>query len=223
MNILAISDTHGFHKDIKDFTNIDMIIFAGDFSNSRIPSINLPEADDFFNWFSEIPVKHKIMIAGNHDSAMEAKIVKVPKDIIYLEHEWCDIDGIKIFGSPYTPTFGNWSFMKKRGELDPYWQEIPIGTDILVTHGPPHGILDVSRDRDGILEFCGDKELLNNVYRVQPKYHIFGHIHSFQDCINKGYRKINDIRTIFYNASCVTDRKFDYGCTSKGYIINYNG
>jgi predicted phosphodiesterase len=89
MKILAVSDTHGFHKDLKDFDGIDMIIHAGDFSNSKSPVINQSEAVDFLDWYNNIPVKYKILIAGNHDTSIECKLVRPSyfKDIIYLEHE----------------------------------------------------------------------------------------------------------------------------------------
>ena len=223
LRILAISDTHGFHKDLKDFDGIDMIIHAGDFSNIRVPSLNENEARDFLEWYDSIPVKYKVLICGNHDTSVEAKLVN-PRDyktITYLEHESVNIEGINIFGSPYTPQFGMWSFMKARGKLDPYWQQIPSNIDILVVHGPPKGILDLSYNREDILEYCGDKELYNHVLRVQPKHMIFGHIHDFQDCYNSGYKKIKDLKTVFHNVSCVTDRKFELGLTSKGQIIDY--
>ncbi len=225
MKILAISDTHGFHKDFKeiDFDGIDMIIHAGDESNNRNPIFNIQEAEDFLEWYDDIPVKYKIFIAGNHSTAIEKGLIN-PRDyktITYLEHESINIEGINIFGSPYTPTFGGWSFMKDRGKLAPIWQSVPTDTDIFIVHGPPKGILDLSYNRENILEYCGDKELYNEILRIQPKYMIFGHIHNFKDCYNSGSKKINGLKTSFHNVSCVTDAKFDLGLTSKGQIINY--
>lgn len=225
MRILAIADTHGFHNDLKDFSNIDMVIHAGDFSNAKSPMFNQSEAVDFLSWYNDLPVKYKVLIAGNHDTSIEAKLVRPKEDfknIIYLEHESINIEGINIFGSPYTPSFGNWAFMKSRGRLSPYWEQIPSNTDILVVHGPPKGILDLSYNREDVLEFCGDKELYNHVLRVQPKYMIFGHIHNFKDCYNSGRRKMSGFRTEFLNVSCVVDRKFELGLVSKGQIIDYN-
>lgn len=221
MKILTISDTHGFHKELKHFNGVDMVIHAGDFSNHGTPTMNLPEALDFLEWYNEIPVKYKILVAGNHDTALYAKLIHITDypNIIYLEHESIEIEGIKIFGSPWVPQYGNWAFMKKRGKLDPLWQLIPENLDILITHGPPKGILDLAYNIDNILEYCGDKELLNHVLRVEPKYHIFGHIHNNTDNYNAGSRKLVGPHTKFMNVSAVTDRKFDLGLTSKGQII----
>lgn len=225
MKILAISDTHGFHREFKelDFVGIDMIIHAGDFSNTKSPMFNQKEAVDFLSWYNDLPIEHKVLICGNHDTSIEASLVN-PKHfekITYLEHESINIEGINIFGSPYTPAFCGWSFNVKRGKLDPYWQQIPNNTDILLVHGPPRGILDLSHDQNGTLEYCGDKELFNHIIRVQPKYCIFGHIHDSKDNYNSGRLKLSNIKTEFINASCVKDGRFDLGLISKGQIFDY--
>jgi Icc-related predicted phosphoesterase len=109
--------------------------------------------------------------------------------------------------------------MKGRDKLDKYWEAVPESTDILVTHGPPKGILDLSRDRQGILEYCGDRALLrHSVLRIKPFYHIFGHVHNYEDCINQGTRIWEGIT--FINASVVTDSKFGE-LSSSGIIIEY--
>lgn len=124
MKILAISDTHGFHNEFHklDFNGIDMIIHAGDISNSKSPSFNEGEVLNFLDWYSSLKVKHKILVAGNHDTSIEAKLVnpKEFKNITYLYHESTTIEGINIFGSPYTPIFCNWAFNKDRSKLDAY-------------------------------------------------------------------------------------------------------
>ncbi len=220
MKILCISDTHGFHEELK-IIDVDMIIHAGDFSNTRSSSINANECIKFLEWYEKLSIKYKILISGNHDTAVQAGLInfKYYKTIIYAQHEMIEIGKLKIFGSPYTPTFGvGWAFNVPRHKLDVYWREIPKETDILVTHGPPKGILDLSYNEYDNLEYCGDKSLLNKVYEVCPKYHIFGHIHNNKDNFNWGKRIINDIT--FMNVSAVTDGKFNLGLTSKGIIID---
>lgn len=221
LKCIAISDTHGFHRDFveEDFRGIDMIFHGGDFANPRSPTINAEEAEDFLRWFAELPIKHKILIAGNHDTSVEAGLVN-PRhydNITYLEHEAVEVAGLKIFGSPYTKAFGQgWAYNLQPQRLDAYWSVIPPDTDVLITHGPPKGILDLALDEFRRIEFCGDTSLRNHVERAKPLYHIFGHIHDNGDNINKGMRKIPGQRTTYINASCVTDRRFDYGLTSRG-------
>ena len=80
--------------------------------------------------------------------------------------------------------------------------------DIIVVHGPPKGMLDLSYDRVGLMEYCGDRSLLNRVIEVNPKFIMFGHIHNCNDIINAGTRTIPGLDTIFSNGSVVTDGKF---------------
>jgi len=130
--------------------------------------------------------------------------------IIYLEDDFIHIDGFKIHGSPVSPNFGNWSFMKSRDKLDRHWERsVDDDVDILITHTPPKGILDISEDRDGKLEFCGCKALKRHVItRIKPKLMLFGHIHNSDDIINAGTMKLSICDTIFSNGSVVTDRRF---------------
>ena len=83
--------------------------------------------------------------------------------------------GIKIWGSAYTPdysTTGGWGFALRTEEASAeMWKTIPDDIDILMTHGPPHGILGGGRHGDAFLK----KEIEE---RVKPKFHVFGHVHS---------------------------------------------
>lgn len=213
MKIWHISDTHTFHNLLTIPQGIDMVIHSGDCSNPRDPYTNEPEVRAFIHWFKSLPIKHKIYVAGNHDTSIEKKLI-TKKDfqdynIIYLEDDLVEIDGITIYGNPYTPNFGNWAFMKDRVKLDRYWvHAIPDYVDIVVTHGPPKGILDKSYDRNNYMECCGDKSLLNKVLQVQPAYHLFGHIHNCDDIVNAGMQKLSTCDTWFSNGSVVTDGKF---------------
>ena len=132
------------------------------------------------------------------------------KSYIYVD-SGTKFDGLKIWGSPYTPTFSNWHFMADRGaDIKKHWDLIPEDVDILVTHGPPYGILDEIDEvtKWGTKKFnVGCEELSKALVRVRPKLHVFGHIHEgygmyrpnlgFVDC--PGY-------PIFVNASHVNER-----------------
>ncbi len=212
--IWHISDTHSYHDLLEIPKDIDIVIHSGDCSNVRDPYNNEPEVRKFIDWYSELPIKHKIYVAGNHDSSIEKKLVT--KDdfegngIFYLEDSWISMCGFKIHGSPISPNFGNWSFMKSRDKLDRHWERsVDDDVDILITHTPPKGILDISEDRDGKLEFCGCKALKRHVItRIKPKLMLFGHIHNSDDIINAGTMKLSICDTIFSNGSVVTDRRF---------------
>jgi Icc-related predicted phosphoesterase len=93
----------------------------------------------------------------------------------YLENTGVTIDGVSFWGSPYTPEFLHWAFMYRRGrDAKQYWNQIPAGLDVLVTDGPPYGILDQTAPGE---EHLGCVELLKAVKAKKPKVHIFGHIH----------------------------------------------
>jgi len=213
MKIWHISDTHTYHDLLRIPEGIDMVIHSGDCSNPRDPYNNEPEVREFIHWYKSLPIKHKVYVAGNHDTSIEKKLV-TKKDfedynIHYLEDDLITLQGLLIYGNPYTPLFGNWAFMKDRVKLDRYWTKaMPGYVDILVTHGPPKGVLDKSYSRENVLEMCGDKSLLNKVLEVEPKYHLFGHIHNCKDIINAGIQKLSVCDTNFSNGSVVTDGKF---------------
>lgn len=222
MKIWHFSDSHGFHNLLTIPKDIDLVIFSGDESNSRSPYTNLNESLPFFDWFENLPIKRKIFVAGNHSTAIEKGLI-IKKDleergIIYLENNYVELEGLKIWGSPFSPTFGDWSFMKARHKMQEIWNHIPEDTDIVITHTPPKGILDLSYNRQGVLEMCGCKSLKNKILQVKPKLHLFGHIHNFEDLINAGTTKLSVYPTVFSNGSVVTDRKFGV-VTSHGNIF----
>lgn len=195
MKIAAMADTHEKHERI-DIPDVDVLIHAGDFCGTGRPE----EASLFLQWWNEIDVEHRILIAGNHDRCFERRISERPgllrkagESGHYLQNESVSINGVTFYGSPYTPEFNDWSFMKKRGdELDKNWSKIPDETDVLITHGPPFGILDRARvrrqggglwggraSRRSMRRFkpVGDRQLQKALKRVRPDLHIFGHIH----------------------------------------------
>lgn len=208
MKVTTFSDTHQQHDKVK-IEPCDLLAFCGDSTNYKELHKNEQEFKLFVDWFELQPAKYKVMIAGNHDGSLLKKYNKEllkEKGIIYLEHEYVEIEGRKIFGSPYTPTYGNWSFMISREKLGRYWDVLEEGIDLLITHGPPKGILDLSEKFDRTIEFCGDSALMKAVNKVKPKYHSFGHIHNGHGIINYGYRIIDG--TTFINCSIVEDGKF---------------
>lgn len=226
--ILHISDTHGMANEIPEsrFEGVDVVIHSGDCSNYMNPVMNSVEVAKFIEWYKNVPVKHKIYVAGNHDTSIERRLI-TPADfaeagIIYLENSATTINGIKFWGSPYTPRFREWAFMKSRETINRVWDTIPEDTDILIIHGPPKGVRDLAYDGDHQLEFCGDGALLKAVRKLQPKFMCFGHIHNNNDCENVGTCSISGLHTTFSNAACVTDGQFSRGLTSFGNLIKVN-
>ena len=193
MKLVFISDTHGLHQKLKDL-NGDIIIHAGDVSGRGKKA----EIVEFLNWYGALDFKYKIFIAGNHDfyfeQASEREIKElIPDDIIYLNDSGTTIDNLNIWGSPIQPTFYNWAFNRDRGvDIKKHWDLIPEYTDILITHGPPFGILDKTTTNLNV----GCEELQKRLLVVKPKIHVFGHIH-------EEYGIMDLDNTTFINASMV--------------------
>jgi len=193
MKFVLISDTHGDHRKLS-LPAADTIIHAGDISADGDPD----EVLDFIHWFDELNYKNKLLIAGNHDWHMETHAQEMSdklaaSSIHYLHDSGVEIDGIRFWGSPITPEFFNWAFQRKQGaEIAAHWDLIPDDTEVLITHGPPYGIMDKVPENDGSLSHAGCSRLLNRIRDVQPALHIFGHIHE-----GFGERKIDG--THFFN------------------------
>jgi predicted phosphohydrolase len=189
MRIICISDTHAQHH-LTEVPEGDLLIHAGDVTRHG----QLADVEAFDRWLGTLPHPQKVVICGNHDFCFQEKPAEARSRItnaIYLEDSGCEIDGLTIYGSPWQPWFGGWAFNLPRGEaLAAVWAKIPKPLDILITHGPPAGILD--RTRAGDLAGCRD--LLDRVLEVKPRLHVFGHIH-------EAAGRLDDGDTIFVNAS----------------------
>jgi Icc-related predicted phosphoesterase len=175
MRLVVISDTHGLHDRIVSLPDGDILVHAGDFMGS---GIDLKEILSFNQWLREQPFKQRVVCAGNHDRSFK-NMPEVARGLltnaIYLENDGVTIDGISFWGSPYTLEYMNWAFMYPRGgAAKRYWDQIPNGLDVLITHGPPRGILDQIAPGG---EHLGCEELRKAVEAKKPRIHIFGHIH----------------------------------------------
>ena len=182
MKIMFLSDTHGRHLEITELYGelpyVDIIVHSGDCTRYG----EFEETDLFMNWFSKQNSKHKVLVAGNHDFVLQQMdrrnwLLANNYGVTYLEDSFININGIGIYGSPWSPVFGMWAFMKQRNdELDEVWQKVPTdgSVDLLVTHTPRYGRFDVSvRGNYNV----GCEMLANRINDIHPKVHVFGHIH----------------------------------------------
>jgi len=208
MRLTIISDTHTRHGLIpmEDLPGGDLLLHAGDIMNS---GYNKNDILDFCTWFHSLEqYDKKIFIAGNHDRMFEDHpieantIVNRYGSVIYLQDNDLDINGIKIYGSPWQPWFYDWAFnLPKNGPgLMSKWEAIPDNTDILITHGPAFGTLDTVAGRQ--YDNLGCELLAQRIEVIKPKIHICGHIHS-------GYGYVFKDGTHFFNAS-VLDEQYQY-------------
>ncbi len=151
----------------------DILIHAGDMTEHG----TLSGVRAFNQWLGEFPHTHKIVIAGNHDFCFEdtpEEAKALLTNACYLQEESVALEGLKFYGSPWTPKFSDWAFMRQPGpEMGAVWENIPPDTDVLITHGPPRGIRDLTEAG----EHAGCADLLEAVAQIAPRVHIFGHIH----------------------------------------------
>ncbi len=222
MKIWHISDTHNLHLQLK-VPQVDCVIFSGDCSSNGNLAINFHEVLAFFEWYAILPIKHKIFVGGNHDLTIERGLYSVEeiknRGISYLMNDSVVVEGFKIWGSPYTPSYGHgWAWNRKRGKINEVWDLIPDDTDILVTHGPPQGILDYTVSIDGNIENCGCSNLKKRIDKLNIKASLFGHIHNYKWIKNSGVFRPAGSNTVFSNASCVEDGKMN-DLISHGNII----
>lgn len=185
MKITAISDTHGFHE-VLPLTKGDVLIHAGDATLSGVTS----ELETFAKWFDAQPFKHKIFVPGNHELCMEydfAGHAALFKNSIVLHDQSVEIEGVKFYGSSWQPEFHNWAFNVPRGpQAVENWSKIPDDTEVLITHGPPFGTMDMVHTEGLALINVGCEALDERVNQLKNlKLHVFGHIHEHHGYITK--------------------------------------
>ncbi|MFA6093461.1 MAG: metallophosphatase domain-containing protein [Elusimicrobiota bacterium] len=220
MRFVTVADTHLAELELPEG---DVLLHAGDLTFRG----SAPEVVSAARWLQSQKQKrkyqHVIVTAGNHDFLFQtepglARELLRENGILYLEDSGLTIEGssilpgelapgpgrITVYGSPWQPWFNNWAFNLRTIEsLKEKWDMIPAGVDILMTHGPPHGILDgVTRfnedlypsDESLFTKNLGCEALLEALRRVKPRFHVFGHIH-------EGYGIVEKNGTTFINAS----------------------
>lgn len=178
----CISDQHGC-LDMQ-VNPCDFLLIAGDI----VPLSLQRNFELSFNWINTVflpwldiqPAKHKIFIAGNHDFVFQdIDNLCAPKDIYYLRDESITLDGLNLYGSPWTPWFWDWAFNFPKDDLDgrfaqSKWAQIPEDVNILITHGPPSSILDYVGPSHG----AGCTDLKIRIKQLKDlKLHCFGHLH----------------------------------------------
>ncbi len=178
MRFVAISDTHGCHRDLK-LPKGDVILHAGDICDKG----NATHVQDFIAWFADLDFEHKIFISGNHDIDLDKNkslIPKLlPKEVVFLNGNFCQVGAYRIWGSP----------TEEQGQV-PFHEILPEQVDILLTHRPPYGILDQAPD--GLSK--GSEPLAKKVKLIRPQVHVYGHIHA-------SYGLFQGEHTHFINAS----------------------
>ena len=185
--LFAFSDTHGMHRKLSIPKSTEILICAGDV----VSDFQENELTDFFNWFSSCPAQISEAVPGNHeiifDLCPEEARQLMPANVVLLEDCGIEYDGITFYA------------ISSRMVQQMQWLGgecgLPYKTDFLITHIPSKGILD---------EDMGSEILKQIILERQPRYHLFGHVHSKGGlCEEKWSTKFGNVST--FQALCKTE------------------
>lgn len=179
MKVTCISDLHGNEPELPGG---DLLIVAGDWTARDTHPCHVK----FAKWFEKQPYSKKIIIAGNHEKRLiwfRSSKLKSDMPILaanYLEDSGIEIEGVKFWGTPWTPWFDGINpdcdafMLRTEDELAEKFALIPEDTEVLITHGPAYGMLDWT-DWD---ERVGSKALGDRIKQLPNLLlHVHGHIH----------------------------------------------
>ena len=191
VKVISISDTHG--ELLQNLPSGDILTISGDICpvrGSHNPTNQMFWLKNHFLPWTDKLVKdgtfhHVVFVAGNHDfvfkkastSTVGDFYLDLPTNVHYLQDSMVEVEGLKIYGTPWTPTFGNWAWMNSEVVLASIFEKVPMGLDILLSHGPAFGWCDCI-EQFNETEHIGSKALKDCIIRTMPKWVYVGHIHS---------------------------------------------
>lgn len=197
VKVCAMSDAHWNFPYI-EVPDCDIFMYCGDWSGSG----TMMEHIKFCQWVNKINARYKLIVPGNHDmycyhyQDMAASMLRGSNAILLVDKE-VECFGIRIYGTPWSPRFGNWGYMRPDDDLYNYFKAIPKGIHFLLTHTPPNGILDLAGTTH-----IGSNSLNKALTCKYIPYHFFGHNHtpgSYKKKVrNKKYRN-------YFNVSVCDD------------------
>ena len=178
MLLAAISDLHGYVPSPavqRQIDAADVICVCGDVQSPNRQSIQ---------WINSLE-KPVVFGPGNHDFfAARTDSDSVSNNWGFCSHvrvlidQSCEINGIRFYGTPWSPLFFDWAFMLPPDGLRTKFSRIPNGIDILLCHSPPlipDSRIDVCVGQD---KHLGSPELTDAVRRAAPRFLFCGHIHT---------------------------------------------
>ena len=225
MRIVATSDFHGYLP--KDIPECDLLLIGGDVCPVQNHSRQYQAAwlrSTFSDWLKEQPAKWIMGVGGNHDFVLqESKGLGNELPWIYLDNSSFTVDGIKVWGSPMSPTFGRWAFMGDDRNLAEIWRTIPQDVDILLVHGPPFGYGDRVNNNWTPDPNVGSKSLMNRLWYgefLNLKLIVSGHIH---EAYGRGIVSLMNEQNIVWSNVSYLDEKYEPGNPPMVYELTKGG
>ncbi len=220
MRIVCVSDTHNSGRSVR-VPDGDVLVHAGDLTFRGTQEEIASELD----WLASLPHEHKIFVAGNHDwffdsnapssfhdwrlerSRSVEELLSDYPGLTYLEDTGATVAGLNVWGSPWQPNFFDWAFNFPKDDAGvaarAVWSRVPPETQLLVTHSPPFGTLDVTLPDD---ERAGDPYLAARLAALPGlRLHVFGHLHESYGRVDR--RAPDGGPVSFVNAS-INTRKY---------------
>lgn len=193
MRIAATSDLHG---TLPKLEACDICVISGDIFPLKAQR-NFKQCQSwlnkvFYKWCKEQPCKQYVFIPGNHDFYIEdlynkvevydmPDILELPVNVHILIDSSINIEGIKIFGTPWISGLPNWAFNKDEEYLKEYFKNVmPNECDIVLTHAAPaiDQLGTVLQTNWNYMKDFSSAALANAYKGKNIKYAFNGHIHS---------------------------------------------
>jgi Icc-related predicted phosphoesterase len=204
MKLLHLSDTHGRHS--QPFPEAEAILHTGDLLPNKTRGNRHIEPGYQEHWLrSVLPTlitwtagRPFLFMPGNHDFFDPCPIMR--RAGIEAHNLWEDgpktIDGVRFAGVPHVPWFGgDWNHEAPEAEIEHHLSLLP-SVDVLVTHCPPHGVLDNALAPFGRSNAIGSRAIREYVDSRNPTWHLFGHCHEQGGASHEGGG------TRFVNGAC---------------------
>lgn len=222
MEIVAISDIHGFLEKPENMPLGDVLCICGDIVPLEYQTDTAQSIAwfclEFVPWTDALPYKHILFCGGNHDFFLEflhnkgeqigwrspagvlRKLLpgnnKAKHKLIYLCDNSVEIEGKRFYGTPWISDLSQWAFYKNSEKLKAAYENIPKNCDVIMTHMPPkiETLGTVKQLAYNQFKDYGSQELAEVLETRNFKYAICGHVHSGQhNVIDKNNRKFVNV------------------------------
>lgn len=228
MRIAALSDLHGHLTHT--VPQADVLVINGDIvplwssagvwqSSRELEWLRTKFARWLRRNIEESGCRVAFVSAGNHDVVFQSPELRIeairaiadihPRAIAKIPHALVDpiptdvFEGVKFAFDPWTPTIQNrtWAFSLSRSSDGNPHLHIPVDTDVLVSHGPPLGLLDYTDDGPR-----GCSRLMHRMLEVGPAVTFVGHIHEERGRRERYFDLMGRQRKIIN--TCICDRNY---------------